>query len=809
MRGLLRTVIANPLAVLLGAAALVLLGLYAAGRMPVDLFPNLDVPVVNIIAHYPGAAPEDLELLVTLPIEGQVRAIPGVRRVSSATTLGISQVTVEFTWGTTVTAARQQVEGRLAATRNLLPPGVEPVLESIGTTLQEVAGYLVIGPGDPVELSNTVRLDLTTRLMAIEGVAAVAVLGGDRRAFLVRASPQSLRLSGIAAGDLVRALRQNNLTAVGGYLERGSREYPLRGDARLQTLEDLRELPVTTGKGRVPLGAVAAVREGRVPRHYEVHGDGQPAVAFSVRKQPGADTLRVAGEVDRAVGELRRLFPADTRIEKYYDQSEIIAEARDEIVRDLLLGTVLAVLVLYLFLGALRPTLAVAATIPLSLIVTLALMRLAGLGFDVITLSALTLAVGMIIDDTVVVAENIFRHRQAGEPPAAATVAGAAEIAAADASGTFTTVAAFLPLLLITGLAALFLRPFGLTISAALLVSLAVSLTVIPLLFSRGGIAPPDHDFVGARILRRLDAVLQRVLSGAFRHPAWTLALAVLGFGLAGLGAFSLGPPALLPPIDEGAILIEYILPPGTALAESGRVGGLLDRVALAEPEVTAVYRRTGSPAAGTQVEGVNRGEILVKLAPRNLRQKTVVEITARLRQAYGRVPGVVFLFHQPTQEKIDESFSGLPALFGLTIFGPDPEILAELAAKAEDLLAAQPAVSNIVNNTKVRAPEILVRLDYRRLALHRVIAADVLTELQALRVGVEATRIVRQREEISILVQLAGEDAETVTALAHLPVPTAAGGSVPLGEVAQIGIGAGADRRKPAERRTGSDPAG
>ena len=790
MRSLLRLVINNPIATVLMVMLMALAGVYSARHMPVDLFPNLDIPVVNIITHYPGAAPEDMERLVSRPIENEIRNIPGVKRVSSTSVQGISQITAEFSWGTTVRDARQLIQARLARLAGRLPAGVTPRLENIGTTLQEVCGYIFYGGGDMVNLRNIVRHDLAGRLMSVVGVSSVEVLGGDRRAFYVRIKPEVLIRLHLTVDDLVSILKNHNISSVAGYLDQSGLEYLIRGDARLKTLDDIRSLPLRAdGMKSVLLGDVATVIEGRAPRHYEVYGDAVPAVAIIVRKQPGASTIRVARGVDEALAHLSGLLPPDARVKKFYDQSEIIQESENEIVNDLAIGAVLAVLVLYFFLGSIRPTLIVALTIPITCLATIAIMRWLGISLNVITMSALTLAIGMIVDDAIVVAENIFRHARLTPNAAEAGINGALEIAGPDAAGTFTTVAAFLPLLLMTGLAALFMRPFGLTISTALLISLLLSLTLVPTLLSRmKGLASRKNNFPGARLLARLDRLLQSVLRFSFRHKGVVLTLAVLCLGVAGLAAF-LGQASVLPPIDEGAILIEYVMPPGTSLTESNRIGDTLDRIALAESDVSCVYRRTGSPGVGYQIEGVNKGELLIKLKGKNERIRSIEEIISTLKKSYSELSGVVFLYHQPTQEKIDESFSGLPALFGVTIYGTDMETLIALADRVETVLSQESGVSNVVNNTRIKVPQIDVRINYPSLAQYGVAAGSILSALEASRSGVEATRIIRQKENIAVLVKLEASSPREIEGIRQLPIGTTPGGWLPLERVAEVKI--------------------
>jgi CzcA family heavy metal efflux pump len=788
MQRLLQSVIANPIAVVLLVAMTVWAGAFALLHLPVGLFPGLDVPVVNVITHDPGAASEDMELLITRPIEDRLRTIPAVRRVSSTSIEGISQITAEFEWGTRLTDARQLVQAQVSALEGALPAGVVPRIENIGTTLQEVAGYAVYGGADPVELRTTVQTDLANRLMGVEGVARVDVLGGDEPAFVVQLRPQALLRQHLTVSNVTAALARYNVAVAADFIERGSREYFIRGDSRLQTVEQVEMTPVVNDGTRVVLlRDIASVQSGRVPRHYEVRANATPAVAFTVSKQPAASTIAVVRGIDEELARIRTLLPAGASIRKFYDQAEIVSEARNSLFHDLIVGAVLVVAVLFLFVGAIRATLIVAVTIPITLLATLALMQVFGQTLNVITLSALTLAIGMVVDDAIVVSESIIRRLQLGEPRQAASLAGAAEIAGPDASGTFTTVAAFAPLLFIGGIAGLFVRPFGLVVSISLLVSLVISLTFIPAMF--GGASVPFHRrAIGAGLLSQLERALHRLLEITFAHRAATIVLGVLVLCLGALAAL-LGPVSVLPPIDEGAILIEYVMPPGTSLQESNRVGGLLERWAMAQPDIETVYRRTGSPERGFQIEGVNRGELTMKLTPRSQRRRTLDQVMDSLRQEYNRIPGVVFLYHQPTQEKMDESLSGLPAMFGVTIFGPDLDELVSLAAQVETVMAADPALSNIINNTKVKSPQIVVRPDPVELARCGLSPEDVFGTIQAGRFGVLATTIIRQRQQVQVLVKTEPPAEATLDWLGQLAIATPAGQPVPLSQVADLRV--------------------
>lgn len=786
MRKFLQLTIANPIAVVLLVMIAAWGGAFALLHLPVGLFPGLDVPVVNAISHYPGAAAEDMELLITRPIEDRIRTIPGVRRVSSSSIEGVSQVTAEFEWGTRLTDARQLVQAELSSVQGDLPAGVKPRLENIGTTLQEVAGYVVYGAGNPVDLRASVQMDLASRLMSVKGVSRVEVLGGDEPAFIVQLQPEALSQEHLTISDVTAALAAYNRVVAADFINRGAREYLIRGDSRLQTIEDVLAVPVVTdGAKSVLLKDIAVVRSGRVPRHYQVHGNGLTAVAFIVSKQPNASTIDVVHGIDQELTGFKTLLPPDVQVRKFYDQSDIVTEARDSLLHDLIVGAILAAAVLFFFMGTFRATLIVTATIPITLLATLAMMQAFGQTLNVITLSALTLAVGMVVDDAIVVAENVVRHLQAKGDRQAASLAGALEIAGPDASGTFTTVAAFAPLLFIGGIAGLFVRPFGMVVSVALLASLIVSLTFVPMMFGRIGLTGP-RPAIGSRLLTLIDNALQRTLRFAFAHRGLTVLVSILMIGLGVLAAW-LGPINVLPPIDEGAILIEYIMPPGTSLKESDRIGNILERLALSQKDVETVYRRTGSPERGFQIEGVNRGELTIKLKQRSLRTRTIGQIMEGLRDEYGKIPGVAFLYHQPTQEKMDESLSGLPAMFGVTIFGIDMNELVSLAAQVEKIMAEAPSLTNIVNNTKIKSPQIIVRPNPVELARCGISPGDVFETIQAGRFGVAATTIVHQRQQVQVLIKNNAPSDATLDWLQGLAIATPSGQTVPLARVADI----------------------
>ncbi len=778
----------HPLATLLGAVLIAVGGIAGLRGLPVDLFPSLDYPLINVITHYPAGTAEDMEQLVTRPIENAMLGLTDLMRVRSTSAPGFSQVTVEFTWGVSALQARQLVYGRLAQVRATLPPGAAPALENIGTSLAMVSTYTLTG-GDPLAARAWAQYELAPRLASLPGVARVQVMGGGVRAWRVAPDPVALRQAGLSTADLAAAIRAANVLDTGGWLEDQGRDLLIRTDGRLRRLDDLRHLVVKRGEDGRPLrlADIARVYAGAEPQHYVVTTDRLPAVAFSVQKQPGASTLDVSRVVDAALADMQP--PPGARLRKFYDQAEIIGLAYRNMRNHLLAGALLAILAVLFILGRNRSTLVIACTFPLTVLGTFWVMHTLGLGLNLMTLGAMTVAIGMVADDAIVVLENIDRHRRLGRSPWQAALSGTREILGADVAGTLTLLAAFAPLVLVGGLAGRLFHPFGFTFSVLLLFSLLLSLTLIPLAGAHwmrpaaavAGKGPGP----GARLVAGLERANLWLLDHLLRHR---LAAAVLATGvLAGsLGLLAFNPVRFLPLLDETSLLLSYQLAPGTSLRESNRLGDELERRILRMPGVEAVFRRTGSPESSFYLEGPDAGELVVRLD----RHRALDALAAahRLEGLLAALPGVVGRVGEPTSEKLDESFSGLPALFGISVSGQDLDALYAAAARVEAAARSLPGLTNVVNNTRVPVDQVVIRLDPARLALRGVRAADAARAVRQALQGERVSEVIRGQRPVGIYLRFPRAERDRLDDLARVPVPDTGGELVPLGQVAAIG---------------------
>ncbi len=762
-------------------------GLASARQLPVDLFPDLNYPLINVITHYPAGSAEDVELLITRPIENVLLGLTDVQRVRSVSTAGLSRVTVEFNWGVNVAGARQIVASRVAQAQSALPPTARPELENLGTSLAMVATYGVSGQ-DPIGLREWAQFDLGPRLEALPGVARVEVMGGGRRAFRVDVNQQQLTSQQVTLDQVVQAISRQHVLDTGGYVEQHGRDLLIRTDGRIHDVQTLAQLVVQRGPAGhvVRLADVAKVYPGKIPERYVVTTDRLPAVVFTVQKQTDASTLQVSRQVADLLANTS--IPDGVRLRKYYDQAEIIGLAYRNMRNNLIIGAILAVGTLIWVLGHSRTTWIVAVTLPLSVLGTFWPLHVFGMGLNLITLAALTVAIGLIDDDSVIVLENIQRHRASGKSPRRAAIDGLREIFAPDLAGTLTVLAAFAPLLFVTGLAGRLFRPFGLTFSFMIGLSLVFSVTLIPIAAIYSGGKPATEGAsqrrLGERFIDWLRALNERLLDHLLRHRWLTIFSAFAIFAIA-MGSLALSPVRFLPLLDEDSLLVSYELAPGTSLSESNRVADRLEQEILAMPTTESVFRRTGSPAETFYPEGPDEGELLVRLRPD--RTVSAEQVRRQLVHLLTSKPGILGRVNEPTSEKLDESFSGLPALFGITVYGRDLDMLYQAASSIEQVASKVAGISNVVNNTKVPNDQLVVRVDRDQCAKLDVDAADVARDVRIALQGEQAAITLLDQRPIVFFVRYRPEDRSRPAALDNLLVSAADGRRIPLSVLAEI----------------------
>ena len=792
-----------------------LLGAWWIAGLPVDIFPDLSAPTVTVITEAPGMAPEELETLVTFPVESALNGAPGVRRLRSVSADGISVAWVEFAWGTDIYQARQVVAERLQGVE--LPAQAErPELGPISSIMGEITFVaMTLEPSaqgtrvSTMELRRLAETVVRRRLLSLPGISQVVPIGGEKRRLEVVARPADLLAHGVPLGELLDVVRRSGHSPAGGFHVEGGQEYLVRGLVRAAGPEDVAATVVRL-RGGVPLrvGDLADVSWAPEPARGTASYNKKPAVILSVQKQPGANTLDLTVEIDDALARLQQTLPEGVRIEtENFRQADFIEPAVANVAEALRDGAVLVVLILLLFLGSLRTTLISGLAIPLSLVAGVAIISAFGLGIDTMTLGGLTIAVGLLVDDAIIAVENVFRRlkeehrrpeaerRAVGEVVATATT----EVAGPILFATVIILLVFLPIFFLPGLEGRLLRPLGAAFAAALGASLVVALTVTPVLCSLL--------LGGRRVLEAREPWLLRFLHRLY-GPTLTWCLAHRRFVVGGAVALSLAAFALLPglgrsflpPFNEGSLTVSVVGPPGLPLAESDRLGAQVEEALLAFPEVVSTSRRTGRAEKDEHVQGVSASELEVVL---RRSERTKDQVVADMRRAVATIPGITVSFGQPISHRIDHMISGSKTNLAVKVFGPDLAVLRSAAAQVEQVLASTPGIVDLSNQEQASVPQLVIDFDRRAMARHGLSPADVSDAVEALFQGVTVGELVDGGVTSSIAVRLPAELRDAPERLASLPVSTPEGRLIRLGAVAELrrSLGPSMIRRENVQR--------
>lgn len=788
---IIQTSLRQRLLVLGVAMLLMVYGALTLRQMPVDVFPDLNKPTVTLMTEAGGMAPEEVEQLVTFPIESGMNGMPGVTRVRSVSGVGLSVVYVEFEWGTDIHRNRQQIAERLSLVREQLPSGVVPQMGPISSIMGEI--LLIALPADPSQVSPmTVReyadWVMRPRLLTIPGVAQVIPIGGEVRQYRVEPKPAQLLALGVANEQLDAALKDFGANTSGGFLAAHGREYLIRAVGRTSRIEDLQNLAVTVKNGQpILLHQLADVRLAPAVKRGDGSYGGKPAVILSVQKQPTADSVTLTREVEKAVAELRQGLPKGVAAPTFlFKQADFIEHAVSNVEDALRDGAVLVAVVLFLFLLNVRTTLISLMAIPLSLLATALVFRYFGLSINTMTLGGLAIAIGELVDDAVVDVENVLRrlkeNRLLPQPkPVLTLVADASkEVRSGVVYATLVVVLAFVPLFALPGIEGRLFTPLGVAYVVSILCSMGVALTVTPvlclyLLPHMKHLHAGDSPLVAW--LKRWDA---RLLHASFDRAHSLLAVAwvvVLAVG----ASVPFFPRSFLPPFNEGTLTVNVVLNPGTSLAESNRIASLAETLTLQVPEVTQVGRRTGRAELDEHAEGVHYTEMEVDLRPSARSRDAVV---ADIRQRLATLPAASSV-GQPISHRLDHLLSGVRAQIALKIYGDDLDTLRTLAASLQQRLGKVAGITDLQIEKQVLIPQINIHVDHAQAARYGMAPGALLRSLEQLVAGERVTQVVEGNRRFDLVVRLP-DPARDAHALGQLPVATPTG-TVPLSALAQV----------------------
>lgn len=812
---ILRSSFAKPALTLLLALAAALTGAVWLGDLKRDVFPDLATPVFSVFVQNPAMGAEELETGVAIPLEVAMAGLPEVRRIRSSSQVGVAQVRVEFEPEADYYRSRQLVTERVNQAARELPPGTgTPLVSSLTGRLNEVIELVLEAkPGtvDLMELRDLADYELRNRMLGVPGVAVVEVLGGYLRQFQVQFDPERMAALGVTLGEVRTAVQRSNENAAGGFITQGAVEWTVRAVGRAQTLEDLRSTVVAVRETTpVLLSDVAEVREAPAVRRGLAHGMGSELVSCRISKQFGADTVAVARGVRAAVEDLAKSMPPGVTVRVLYDQADLVASALGGVGRAVLLGAILVIAVLFLLLGNLRAALLVTLTLPLSVALAGLILKPAGIGLNTMTLGGLAIAVGLLVDAAIILAENVY-HRltvaRGAIPPGGkasrreVVLAAAIEVGRPIAFATLIVIAVFSPLFAMSGIEGRMYRPLSAAVVAAMAAALALALTLVPVLagwFLRPARPGSEEDVY---LIRRIKAFYGPLLDRCMRRAGLVRVLA-LGVTIPALVlAFRIGSD-FMPQLDEGALLLQTVLPPETSLAEVDQRNLKVEEIVRAVPEVKEVVRRTGRAEQTEDPMPHVISDVLAVLKPE--RSRPIEEIETDLRERLEKVPGVAVLFTTPLGMRIDEGLGGTPADLQVRIYGPDLDRLARLAAEVRELMEPIEGIADLRAETLTGLPQIRIAVDRQAVARVGLTPADVVEALRIGLAGEEVSQVWLGQRRFDLVVRLADERRGDMEAIGSLLIDGANGSRVPLAQLAQIEqtFGPGSIQREAGSRR-------
>ncbi|MCX7838415.1 MAG: efflux RND transporter permease subunit [Anaerolineae bacterium] len=775
--------IRQPVFIAMLMLALIVVGFVGYSRLSVDLIPNINAPYVSVTTIYPGATPEEVQRAISEPLEEALSALNGVKNVTSTSSENVSQILVEFNLEVPAARAAEDVREKVAAVRGTFPSDArDPIIQRFDFSQMPVITFAVVDKTGQIPSDQLRRLvddQIKPRVARLEGIADVNVSGGLVRQIQVHLNLDEMRVRRIAPQQVISAIQTENLNLPGGRITEGNRDVIVRTPGNFQSIEEIESIIVANPRG-VPtyLKDIAEVKDGFADVERYTRLNGKDTIAVSVIKQSGANTVRVADAVRSEIRRIERDYP-DLSITIADDQSEFIKHATEDSILDLILGGVFASLVVFLFFRDVRNTFVTVIGLPIIMIGTFAAMYAAGLGLNMITLLALALAVGLVIDDAIVVRENIFRHMERGEAPKQAAANGTNEVALAVLAMTLTVLAVFLPIAFTTGLIGVFFREFGLTIAFAVAISLFEAFTLAPMLSAylfKQRVLPPGqaHAEGMASSLGWLDRLYRRVLVWTLGHKKISALIGLVVF-LAILGLAMLVETSFLPTIDSDTFTMGIQLPPGTPLAQTDALARQVEERLKDVPDVKDVFVTVGSSSAP------ERATFTVKMRTSGLLAKSEPEI----RKRFADLPGLSFSFGS-SMGGSGTAVTARPIQLYVSTTGALDE-LEQVSKQVMQAIADVPGLVDLDRSSQPGKPELHIVVDRQRASRMGLSTAAVGSTVRTLINGTTASRYREKGREADIVVRLRPEDRSRLDDILSLSIPTATGQIVPLSNVASV----------------------
>lgn len=803
LNGIIRFSLNNRMVILVIAALCLVAGIYSTMHTEVDVFPDLNAPTVVVMTEAEGMAPEEVERLVTFPIETAVNGATNVRRVRSSSATGFSIVNIEFDWGTDIYKARQIVSEKIAMVGADLPENVgNPTLGPQASILGEL---MIIG----LTADTTSMQDLRTiadwtirpRLLSTGGVAQVAVMGGDIKEYQILMDPGKMRRHGVSMDEVIYAVKGMNQNASGGTLYEYGNEYIVRGLLSTNDIDELKKAVVKTSENGLPitLDAIADVRIGpKTPVLGVASNDGKPAVLLTVTKQPNTNTLALTGRLDNALDELKANLPADVKINsQIFRQSRFIDSSIDNVKKSLIEGAIFVIIVLFIFLMNWRTTIISLISIPLSIVFSLLAIRWMGLTINTMSLGGIAIAIGSLVDDSIVDVENVFKRlRQNREKPEneresviKVVYEASKEVRMPMLNSTLIIIASFLPLFFLSGMEGRMLKPLGITFIISLMASTLVALTVTPVL-SSFLLGSQNSDKTGKEptLVRWLKKYYEKALNWSVGHKKSLL------FGVGALLAaavvmfFTLGG-SFLPAFNEGSFTISISTVPGISLEESDRMGRTAEELLLSIPEIKTVGRKTGRAELDEHAFGVNSSEFE---CPFELGKKTRKQLTEEVRQKLAVLPGVNIEIGGPISHRIDAMLSGTKANIAIKLFGSDLNRMYEIGQKIKTSISGVEGIADINVEQQVERPELNITPKREMLARYGITLPEFAEVVRVMMEGEVVSTVYEGNRSFDLTLKVGDDARSTIERISDLTIDTGDGRKIPLSYVADIRSAAG-----------------
>lgn len=786
----------NKLLVLVGALLLVVGGYISSRQMDIDVFPDVTAPTVVVMTDAHRMAAEEVERLVTFPIETAMNGATDVRRVRSSSMMGYSFVWIEFDWGMDVFKARQIVSEKMVNLAETLPEGVTPVLAPQSSVMGEI---LFVG----LQADSTSMMELRTlaewvvkpSILATGGVSQVTIIGGDLKQYQILVDPVKMNVYGVTMADIEAVGKSLSINSVGGVVRDFGNEYALRGMARTNDLDELGSTYIKTTDGMpVVLSDVAEVVVGSAIKMGYASHNAEDAVILSISKQPNINTLEVTRNIEHNLAEIQKSLPPDVKMDtRIFRQADFIEASVSNVARALIEGAIFVIIILFLFLGSFRTTVISVIAIPLSLLGTLIVLHILGMNINTMTLGGMCIAIGSLVDDAIIDVENVYKRlrqnylkpRDERDSVFNVVFHGSSEIRTSIINATLITIVAFTPMFFLVGMEGRMLKPLGISYIIALLMSLVVAMTITPLMCKMmlSNDKYLERQKKESWVTRNLLKAYNKSLEWALNHKKGILFTTLTAFVITLCLFFTMGQ-SFLPDFNEGSLTIAAVSKPGISVHESHELGKIIERELLAIPEVNSTARRTGRGELDEHSQSTNGAEIDVNYT---LGERSQEEFLAEVRERLASVPGIASTVGQPLGHRIDHMLTGTRAAIAIKIFGTDLSRLFITANEVKNEISDIEGLVDVSVEQQTETPELQIRANRNMLARYGISMEEFNSFIELAFAGEKLSEIYEGQRSFDLVLRLAPQYTESIEAVKSALISTGDGGVVPLEEIAEI----------------------